>query len=404
MLYYIFEFLQNNYDLPGASVFQYISFRAALAVITSLLVSLVFGGHIIRFIERKQIGEEVRALGLKGEEVKRGTPTMGGLIIISAILIPTLLFTKLDNIYIQIMIVSTLWLGIIGFIDDYIKVFKKNKEGLAGKFKIFGQVGIGIIVGLIMVFHSDIVVKEDSSVLFNDINLDSNISATKSSKTTIPFFKNNEFDYHRLTSWMGEDAKNYAWVLFIFVVVLIITSVSNGANLTDGLDGLAAGSSAIIGVTLALFAYVSGNIIAANYLNIMYIPNSGELVIYMSAFVGACIGFLWYNSFPAQVFMGDTGSLALGGIIAVLAILIRKELMIPLLCGVFLIENLSVIIQVTYYKYTRKKFGSPKRIFLMAPLHHHFQKLGMHESKIVTRFWIAGIILAVMTIVTLKLR
>ncbi len=404
MLYYIFEFLQNNYDLPGASVFQYISFRAALAVITSLLVSLVFGGHIIRFIERKQLGEEVRALGLKGEEVKRGTPTMGGLIIISAILIPTLLFTKLDNIYIQIMIVSTLWLGIIGFIDDYIKVFKKNKEGLAGRFKIFGQVGIGIIVGLIMVFHSDIVVKEDSSVLFNDINLDSNISATKSSKTTIPFFKNNEFDYHRLTSWMGEDAKNYAWVLFIFVVVLIITSVSNGANLTDGLDGLAAGSSAIIGVTLALFAYVSGNIIAANYLNIMYIPNSGELVIYMSAFVGACIGFLWYNSFPAQVFMGDTGSLALGGIIAVLAILIRKELMIPLLCGVFLIENLSVIIQVTYYKYTRKKFGSPKRIFLMAPLHHHFQKLGMHESKIVTRFWIVGIILAVMTIVTLKLR
>ena len=404
MLYYIFEFLQNNYDLPGASVFQYISFRAALAVITSLLVSLVFGGHIIRFIERKQIGEEVRALGLKGEEVKRGTPTMGGLIIISAILIPTLLFTKLDNIYIQIMIVSTLWLGIIGFIDDYIKVFKKNKEGLAGRFKIFGQVGIGIIVGLIMVFHSDIVIKEDSSVLFNNINLDSNISATKSSKTTIPFFKNNEFDYHRLTSWMGEGAKNYAWVLFIFVVVLIITSVSNGANLTDGLDGLAAGSSAIIGVTLALFAYVSGNIIAANYLNIMYIPNSGELVIYMSAFVGACIGFLWYNSFPAQVFMGDTGSLALGGIIAVLAILIRKELMIPLLCGVFLIENLSVIIQVTYYKYTRKKFGSPKRIFLMAPLHHHFQKLGMHESKIVTRFWIVGIILAVMTIVTLKLR
>ncbi|MDC1069203.1 phospho-N-acetylmuramoyl-pentapeptide-transferase [Flavobacteriales bacterium] len=404
MLYYIFEFLQNNYDLPGASVFQYISFRAALAVITSLVVSLVFGGHIIRFIESKQIGEEVRDLGLKGEDVKRGTPTMGGLIIISAILIPTLLFTKLDNIYIQIMIVSTLWLGIIGFIDDYIKVFKKNKEGLAGKFKIFGQVGIGIIVGLVMVFHSDIVIKEDSSVIFNDINLDSNITPTKSSKTTIPFFKNNEFDYHRLTSWMGEDAKKYAWVLFIFVVVLIITSVSNGANLTDGLDGLAAGSSAIIGVTLALFAYVSGNIIAANYLNIMYIPNSGELVIYMSAFVGACIGFLWYNSFPAQVFMGDTGSLALGGIIAVLAILIRKELMIPLLCGVFLIENLSVIIQVTYYKYTRKKFGNPKRIFLMAPLHHHFQKLGMHESKIVTRFWIVGIILAVMTIVTLKLR
>ncbi len=404
MLYYIFEFLQNNYDLPGASVFQYISFRAALAVITSLVVSLVFGGHIIRFIESKQIGEEVRDLGLKGEDVKRGTPTMGGLIIISAILIPTLLFTKLDNIYIQIMIVSTLWLGIIGFIDDYIKVFKKNKEGLAGKFKIFGQVGIGIIVGLVMVFHSDIVIKEDSSVIFNDFNLDSNITPTKSSKTTIPFFKNNEFDYHRLTSWMGEDAKKYAWVLFIFVVVLIITSVSNGANLTDGLDGLAAGSSAIIGVTLALFAYVSGNIIAANYLNIMYIPNSGELVIYMSAFVGACIGFLWYNSFPAQVFMGDTGSLALGGIIAVLAILIRKELMIPLLCGVFLIENLSVIIQVTYYKYTRKKFGNPKRIFLMAPLHHHFQKLGMHESKIVTRFWIVGIILAVMTIVTLKLR
>ncbi len=402
MLYYLFEYLQNAYDFPGAGLFQYISFRAAMAIITSLLVSLVFGGKIINVIRNKQIGEQVRELGLAGEESKKGTPTMGGLIILAAILIPTLLFTKLDNIYIIIMIISTLWLGAIGFIDDYIKVYKKDKEGLAGRFKILGQVGIGLIVGLVMVFHADIVVKEDVH-----ISSETEISmheAQKSSKTTTPFFKNNEFDYQSLTSWMGNTAKDYAWILFVLIVVVIITAVSNGANMTDGLDGLATGTSAIIGATLALFAYVSGNIIAADYLNIMYIPNTGELVIYMSAFVGACVGFMWYNSYPAQVFMGDTGSLALGGIIAVVAILIRKELLIPVLCGIFLIENVSVLLQVGYFKYTKKKLGEGKRIFKMAPLHHHYQKLGMHESKIVTRFWIIGIMLAVITIVTLKLR
>jgi len=404
MLYYLFEYLQSAYDFPGAGLFQYISFRAAMAVITSLLVSLVFGGKIIRFIQRKQIGEEVRTLGLAGEESKKGTPTMGGLIILGAILIPTLLFTKLDNIYIQIMLVSTLWLGSIGFIDDYIKVFKKDKEGLAGRFKVLGQIGIGLIVGIVMVFHSDIVVKDEVSLSSETEVIGSISLAQKSSKTTTPFFKNNEFDYQSLTSWMGDTAKDYAWILFILIVVVIVTSVSNGANMTDGLDGLATGTSAIIGATLALFAYVSGNIIAADYLNIMYIPDTGELVIYMSAFVGACVGFMWYNSYPAQVFMGDTGSLALGGIIAVVAILIRKELLIPILCGVFLVENLSVIMQVGYFKYTKKKFGEGKRIFKMAPLHHHYQKLGMHESKIVTRFWIVGIMLAVITVVTLKLR
>ncbi|MDB0026964.1 phospho-N-acetylmuramoyl-pentapeptide-transferase [Flavobacteriales bacterium] len=404
MLYYLFEYLQSTYNFPGAGLFQYISFRAAFAVITSLIVSLVFGGRIILYIQTKQIGEEVRMLGLAGEESKKGTPTMGGLIILSAILIPTLLFAKLDNIYIQLMMVSTVWLGAIGFIDDYIKVFKKDKEGLAGRFKILGQVGIGLIVGLVMVFHSDIVVKEEVS-LSSDTEIVGSVNLVeKSSKTTTPFFKNNEFDYQSLTSWMGETAKDYAWIIFVLIVVIIITSVSNGANMTDGLDGLATGTSAIIGATLALFAYVSGNIIAADYLNIMYIPNTGELVIYMSSFVGACVGFMWYNSYPAQVFMGDTGSLALGGIIAVVAILIRKELLIPILCGVFLVENLSVIMQVGYFKYTKKKFGEGKRIFKMAPLHHHYQKLGMHESKIVTRFWIVGIMLAVITVVTLKLR
>ncbi len=404
MLYYLFEYLQSAYDFPGAGLFQYISFRAAMAVITSLLVSLVFGGKIIRFIQRKQIGEEVRTLGLAGEESKKGTPTMGGLIILGAILIPTLLFTKLDNIYIQIMLVSTIWLGAIGFIDDYIKVFKKDKEGLAGRFKVLGQIGIGLIVGIVMVFHSDIVVKDEVSLSSETEVVGSVSLAQKSSKTTTPFFKNNEFDYQSLTSWMGNTAKDYAWILFVLIVVVIVTAVSNGANMTDGLDGLATGTSAIIGATLALFAYVSGNIIAADYLNIMYIPDTGELVIYMSAFVGACVGFMWYNSYPAQVFMGDTGSLALGGIIAVVAILIRKELLIPILCGVFLVENLSVIMQVGYFKYTKKKFGEGKRIFKMAPLHHHYQKLGMHESKIVTRFWIVGIMLAVITVVTLKLR
>ena len=404
MLYHLFEYLQVTYDFPGASLFQYISFRAAMATIISLLVSLVFGKSIIRMIKKKQIGEEVRKLGLEGEETKKGTPTMGGIIILAAILLPTILFAKLDNIYVQIMILSTLWLGIIGFIDDYIKVFKKDKKGLAGKFKILGQIGIGIIVGFLMVFHPDIVVKEKLSLTSINEVVDLNNIAHKSSKTTTPFLKNNEFDYHSLTSWMGDKAKDYAWILFVLIIIVIIIAVSNGANMTDGLDGLATGVSAIIGITLSIFAYVSGNIIAADYLNIMYIPNIGELVIYMSAFVGACIGFMWYNSYPAQVFMGDTGSLALGGIIAVVAILIRKELLIPLLCGVFLVENLSVIIQVGYFKYTKKKFGQGKRVFKMAPLHHHYQKKGIHESKIVTRFWIIGIILAVLTIVTLKLR
>ena len=412
MLYYLFDYLQETYNFPGAGVFQYISFRSAMAVITSLLVSMVFGGKIIRLIQRKQIGEQIRELGLEGEKKKKGTPTMGGLIIISAILIPTLLFTKLENIYIIIMMISTIWLGTIGFIDDYIKVYKKDKEGLAGRFKILGQVGLGVIVGLIMIFHADIVVKEqlsDSQIITKE-----NISASnefgfereakKSSKTTIPFVKNNEFDYKILTNWMRDMAPIASLILFVLIVILIITAVSNGANMTDGLDGLATGTSAIIGVTIGVFAYVSGNIMAADYLNIMYIPNTGELVIFMSSFVGACMGFLWYNSYPAQVFMGDTGSLSLGGIIAVAAILIRKELLIPILCGIFLVENLSVILQVSYFKYTKKKYGEGRRIFKMAPLHHHFQKLGYNESKIVTRFWIVGIMLAILTIVTLKLR
>ncbi len=404
MLYYLFEYLENTYQLPGAGVFQYISFRAAMAVITSLLVSMVFGGRIINFIRNQQIGEEVRALGLAGEDSKRGTPTMGGLIIIAAILIPTLLFAKLDNIYVIIMLVSTVWLGAIGFLDDYIKVFKKDKEGLAGRFKILGQVGLGLIVGATLYFHGDITIKE---------KLDTPISIEveqvfgeeiKSTKTTIPFVKNNEFDYEVLLSWMGENAASLTWLVFILMVIFVVTAVSNGANMTDGLDGLATGTSAIIGATLGILAYVSGNVFFADYLNIMYIPNSGELVIYMAAFVGACVGFLWYNSYPAQVFMGDTGSLALGGIIAVFAIAIRKELLIPVLCGIFLVENLSVMMQVGYFKYTKKKFGEGRRIFKMAPLHHHFQKLGMHESKIVTRFWIVGVMLAILTIVTLKLR
>ena len=404
MLYYLFEFLENNYNLPGTGVFYYISFRSALAIITSLLVSLVFGGCIIRIIKRFQIGEEVRKLGLEGEDEKSGTPTMGGLIILSAIIIPTILFAKLENIYIQVMLISTIWLGLIGFVDDYIKVFKKDKKGLAGKFKILGQVSLGILVGLIMVFHSDIVVKEKNIPTEIEGIYTFSENAEKSSITTIPFLKNNEFNYHDLTSWLGDGMSKYSWILFVLIVVFVITAVSNGANMTDGLDGLATGTSAIIGAALVLFCYVSGNIIAADYLNIMYIPDSGELVIFMSAFVGACVGFMWYNSFPAQVFMGDTGSLSLGGIIAVVAILIRKELMIPILCGIFLIENLSVLLQVSYFKYTRKKYGIGKRIFRMAPIHHHFQKKGIHESKIVTRFWIVGVMLAILTIVTLKLR
>lgn len=404
MLYNLFEYLNENYNMPGAGVFQYISFRAAMALITSLVVSLLFGGRIINFIRNKQIGEQVRELGLKGEESKKGTPTMGGLIIISAIIIPTLLFAQLNNIYVTILLISTVWLGTIGFIDDYIKVYKKDKKGLAGRFKILGQVGIGIIVGLIMVFHSDIVVKEQVSIITENSIVNVADDITKSAKTTIPFMKDNEFDYQNLTKWMGYYAGEYWWILFILIVVFIITAVSNGANLTDGLDGLATGTSAIIGATLAIFSYVSGNIIAADYLNIMYLPNVGEIVIFMSAFVGACVGFLWYNSYPAQVFMGDTGSLALGGIIAVVAVLIRKELLLPILCGVFLIENLSVVIQVGWFKYTKSKYGEGRRVFKMSPLHHHYQKLGYHESKIVTRFWIVGIMLAVLTIVTLKLR
>ena len=403
MLYNLFEYLNEVYDLPGAGVFQYISFRSAMALITSLIVSLLFGGKIINIIRNKQIGEEVRELGLAGEESKKGTPTMGGVIILAAIIIPTLLFAQLNNIYIIILLVSTIWLGIIGFLDDYIKVYKKDKKGLAGRFKILGQVSIGVIVALFMVFNQDIVVKEQI-----DLNTDNVISLSdqvkKSAKTTIPFMKDNEFDYQILTQFLGETAADYWWIVFVLIVVFVITAVSNGANLTDGIDGLATGTSAIIGGTLAVFAYVSGNILAADYLNIMYIPNVGEIVIFMSAFVGSCVGFLWYNSYPAQVFMGDTGSLSLGGIIAVVAILIRKELLLPILYGIFLIENLSVVLQVGWFKYTKKKYGEGRRIFKMSPLHHHYQKLGYHESKIVTRFWIVGIMLAVLTIVTLKLR
>ena len=403
MLYNLFEYLNEVYDFPGAGVFQYISFRSAMALITSLIVSLLFGGKIINLIRNKQIGEEVRELGLEGEESKKGTPTMGGLIILAAIIIPTLLFAQLNNIYVIILLISTIWLGVIGFLDDYIKVYNKDKKGLAGRFKILGQVGIGVIVALFMVFHQDIVVKEHIDLnTDNVISVSDNIS--KSAKTTIPFMKDNEFDYQVLTQYMGETVANYWWIVFVLIVVFVITAVSNGANLTDGVDGLATGTSAIIGGTLAVFAYVSGNFLAADYLNIMYIPNVGEIVIFMSAFVGSCVGFLWYNSYPAQVFMGDTGSLSLGGIIAVVAILIRKELLLPILCGVFLIENLSVVLQVGWFKYTKKKYGEGRRIFKMSPLHHHYQKLGYHESKIVTRFWIIGIMLAVLTIVTLKLR
>ena len=404
MFYYLFEYLENTYQLPGAGVFQYISFRAALAVITSLLVSMVFGGRIINLIRKQQIGEEVRSLGLAGEDAKRGTPTMGGLIILAAILIPTLLFAKLDNIYVIIMLISTVWLGTIGFLDDYIKVFKKDKEGLAGRFKILGQVGLGLIVGATLYFHYGITIKEkiDAPVSIETKQVFG--EEIKSTKTTIPFVKNNEFDYEVVLSWMGENAASLTWIVFILMVIFVVTAVSNGANMTDGLDGLATGTSAIIGATLGILAYVSGNVFFADYLNIMYIPNSGELVIYMAAFVGACVGFLWYNSYPAQVFMGDTGSLALGGIIAVFAIAIRKELLIPVLCGIFFGRKSIGDVAGGIFQIHQKKFGEGRRIFKMAPLHHHFQKLGMHESKIVTRFWIVGVMLAILTIVTLKLR
>lgn len=417
MLYYLFDFLDKQFDFPGAGVFHYISFRAAMALILSLLISMVFGGRIIKLLQRKQVGETIRDLGLAGEKQKAGTPTMGGLIIIAAILAPTFLFAQLDNIYVILMIVSTIWLGLIGFLDDYIKVFKKDKKGLAGKFKVMGQVGLGLFVGFTVYFHPeiktkveipiDLVQKVDPSKVTKIVETDGQVHFMYDRKlpnTTIPFVKDNEFNYSSLLAVFGEGMRKYTWVIYILAVIIIITAVSNGANITDGIDGLATGTSAIIGSTLGVFAYVSGNMIFADYLNIMYIPDFGEMVVFISAFVGACVGFLWYNAYPAQVFMGDTGSLTLGGIIAVFAIAVRKELLIPILCGVFLIENVSVMMQVAYFKYTKKKYGEGKRIFLMSPLHHHYQKKGMHESKIVSRFWILGIMLAVLTIVTLKLR
>lgn len=404
MLYYLFDYLDSEFDLAGAGVFQFISFRAGMAALFSLLITIAFGKTLIEVLRRKQVGESIRDLGLEGQMEKKGTPTMGGIIIIAAIVIPTLLFAQLDNVYVILMLISVVWMGLIGFLDDYIKVFRKNKEGLAGRFKIVGQVVLGLVVGVTLVFNEDVVVRQ-----FNDapkakeqvVEVSADYVDVMSTKTTIPFVKNNEFDYQVLVSWINTD---YTWIIYVLVVVLVIMAVSNGANITDGIDGLAAGSSAIIGLTLAIFAYLSGNAIFSDYLDIMFIPNTGELVIFSTAFVGACIGFLWYNSYPAQVFMGDTGSLSLGGAIAVLALIVRKELLLPVLCGVFLIENLSVIIQVSYFKYTKKKYGEGRRIFKMAPLHHHYQKKNLHESKIVTRFWTVGILLAILTLATLKLR
>ncbi len=409
MLYYLFEYLDKNLDIPGTGVFQYITFRSAIAIVMSLLLSTLIGKRIIGFLRRQQVGETVRELGLEGQNEKAGTPTMGGLIIIIATLVPVILLTKLDNIYIVLLIVTTLWMGTIGFIDDYIKIFKKDKQGLKGVFKVIGQVGLGLIVGSVLYFHPGVTVRDDSAMLGTpNTQSKSIITKTpieeKSTVTTIPFFKNNEFDYADLLAWTGEGYQNLAWLIFIPIVIFIITAVSNGANLTDGIDGLAAGTSAISVTALGIFTFVSGNIIFSNYLNIMYIPNSGEMTVFIAAFVGALVGFLWYNSYPAAVFMGDTGSLTIGGIIAVLAIAVRKEMLIPLLCGIFLVENLSVIIQVSYFKFTKRKYGEGKRIFLMSPLHHHYQKKGYHESKIVTRFWIVGIFLAILSIVTLKLR
>jgi len=410
MLYYLFEYLDEYYNLSGAGLFKYISFRSSMAFAFSLLISTIYGRRVINKLRKLQIGESVRDLGLEGQKEKSGTPTMGGLIIIIATLIPVFLFAKLDNIYIIILIVTTLWMGVIGFIDDYIKVFKKNKDGLKGRFKIVGQVTLGAFVGLMLYFNPDVVVKEklpvDQIVQTEVLTVPSNKfgDEQKSTKTTIPFVKNNEFDYVNLIEWIGGNSKDYVWIVYLLVVIFVITAVSNGANLTDGIDGLAAGSSAIIVLALAVFAWVSGNIIFADYLNVMYIPNSGEMTIFISAFVGGLVGFLWYNTYPAQVFMGDTGSLTIGGIIAVIAFSVRKEFLIPILAGIFLAENLSVILQVGYFKYTRKKYGTGKRIFLMSPLHHHYQKRGYHESKIVTRFWIVGILLAVLSILTLKVR
>ncbi len=418
MLYHLFEYLDRVYDIPGAGLFQYISFRAALSVLVSLLISLVFGKRIINYLQKKQVGEIVRNLGLEGQMQKQGTPTMGGTIIIASIVIPGLLFANLTNIYVLLLLFSTLWLGMIGFVDDYIKVFRKDKKGLHGKFKIMGQVSLGIIVGSMLYFNEAVVIRENVVPDFQFINtnelleLDRMINSedeviretVKSTKTTIPFFKDNEFDYSVLLKWLGEGYEKWTFLIFIPIVILIITAVSNGANMTDGLDGLATGTSAIIGVALGVLAYVSGNVIFSDYLNIMYIPETGEMVVFIAAFVGACVGFLWYNSYPAQVFMGDTGSLSLGGIIAVFAIIIRKELLIPVMCGIFLVENLSVVMQVGWFKYTRWRFGEGRRIFKMAPLHHHYQKMGYHEAKIVQRFLIVGILLAIISIITLKVR
>lgn len=417
MLYYLFKFLKEHYNLSGAGLFQYISFRAAGAILVSLLISLVYGKNIIVLLRKKQIGETIRELGLAGENQKKGTPTMGGLIILSAIIVPTLLFARIDNVYIILMLVTTVWLGLIGFADDYIKVFKKDKKGLQSASKIIGQVGLGIIVGTTLFFNKNVITKEeipqgeaykyssDRITKVTDDNLKVHYMITdKAPTTTIPFVKSHEIDYSIVLCAFNKNICRFAWLIFIPVVIFIITAVSNGANLTDGIDGLATGTSAIIGATLLVLAYVSGNVIFANYLDIMYIPNAGELVIFCAAFVGACVGFLWYNAYPAEVFMGDTGSLAIGGIIATVAICIRKELLLPVMCGIFLMENLSVMMQVSYFKYTKKKYGEGRRIFLMSPLHHHYQKLGMNESKIVSRFWIVGILLAVLTIVTLKIR
>ncbi len=408
MLYYFFTYIDQQFNFPGAGVFQYISFRAGAAAVLSLLITITFGEKLIGFLRRKQVGEEIRDLGLEGQMQKKGTPTMGGLIILGGILVPTFLFAKLDNVYVILLIVTTVGLGLIGFLDDYIKVFKKNKEGLAGRFKIVGQVSIGLVVALTLYFNSSVVIGEkvttDRSIEASVTDADQPVTAMKhvrSTKTTVPFLKNNELDYSRLLPFI--DA-NYTWIIYSLVVVLIVTAVSNGANITDGIDGLAAGTCAIIGLTLAIFAYLSGRVDFSSYLNIMYIPNLGELVIFCTAFVGACLGFLWYNAFPAQVFMGDTGSLSLGGIIAVVALAVRKELMIPVLCGILLVENASVIMQVSYFKYTKKKYGEGRRIFLMSPLHHHYQKKNIPEAKIVTRFWIVGILLAILTLATLKLR
>ncbi len=398
MLYYLFEYLERAYQLPGASLFSYLTFRSAVAIIFSLLVTAVLGKRIIAMLQHYQMGESIRDLGLEGQKEKAGTPTMGGLMIIFGTLIPVLLLTKLDNIYIILLIVTTVWMGIIGFADDYLKIKRKDKEGLKGRFKIVGQITLGVIVGATLYFHPGVTIKQKA------IDGESFLQEEKSVKTTIPLLKNNEFDYGDIIAWAGAGARDYAWLIFIPAVIFIVTAVSNGANLTDGVDGLAAGTASIAVLTLGLFAWVSGNIIFADYLNVMYIPQVSEVVVFVAAFVGALVGFLWYNAFPAQVFMGDTGSLTIGGIIAVLALIVRKELLIPVLCGVFVIENLSVILQVSYFKYTKKRQGAGKRIFKMAPLHHHYQKLGYHESKIVSRFWIIAIMLAIISLVTLKIR